>query len=170
MGIRCHPAICPKYPFPITGRFLLKNGQACIFPDPLTPAQLILQEQTCTTPNPEGSAPLWLKVEDHVTQAFDAFEKENKKAGPPLLPTPDYGLIILLGGKDGEMLNARVLAFIPLTSPTDNTKRMSPQRALDLYQTMFINRNDGSDKFYQKLVEVSLQQPIETATEQKTLG
>lgn len=165
MGRRCNPYVCPKHPFPITGGFLLKNGQACITPDPLTPAQLILQDQTCTTPNPEGSAKLWLKVEHHVTHAFDAFENENKEAGPPLLPTPDYGIIILLGGKDGKIENARVLAFIPLTSPTDNTKRMSPQRALDLYQTMFINRNDDSDEFYQKLVEVSLQQSIKTATE-----
>ena len=157
----CHPYICPAFAYAITGHCKLEHGQACITPDPLTSTQLILQEQTCTTRNPEGSAPLRLRVESHVKQAFDAFEKENKEAN---LPIPDYGIIVLLGGKDGEMFNARVLAFIPLTSPTDNTQRMSPQGALDLYQTLFINRNNDSPVFYKKLLEASLQRPTKTAT------
>ena len=160
---RCHPLRCPRFAYLITGSFILKNGQACITPDPLTSTQLFLQ-QTCTTSNPPTSLQLCLKVDAHVKQAFAALEKENETATYPA-PIPDYGIIILLGGKDGDLSDARVLAFIPLTAPTDNTKRMSLQRTLDLYQTMFINRNDDSEEFYGHLVEASLQQTVETATE-----
>ena len=160
----CFPWRCPKFAFLITGSFILKNGQAFITPDPLTSTQLFLQQQTCRTSSPPTSEQLCLKVEAHVKQAFDALKEENKTADCPAA-IPDYGIIILLGGKDGELSDARVLAFIPLTAPTDNTKRMSPQRAVDLYQTAFINRGNPSDKFYSQLVEASLQQPIVTAPE-----
>lgn len=133
----CHPLKCPRFAYLITGSFILKKGQACIIPDPPTSAQVCL------------------KVEAHVKQAFAALAKENKKSPSPA-PIPDYGIIILLGGKDGKLSDARVLAFIPLTAPTDNTKRMSPQRALDLYQTMFLNRNNTTEEFYKKLIKTAL--------------
>ncbi len=129
---RCHPYICPRFAYPIIGSFSLENGLARITPDPPTPTPLLLQ------------------VDARVTQAFESLINENGSHASAVVP--NYGMAIV-EGREGGLEKAIVIAFLPFTAPDDNTKRMTPSQALDLYRALFENRNNSDPNIYETLIK-----------------